>query len=152
MSLRIRFSSEVLVVDKGGDHVSDWQASPLGSHVADTLDGNELKTIVDFGIARDLAVCEPWSPGLLDWPVELLDPSLASVGSDCTIGVAGVEHKTGLALEHSVDPHGGLILNVITESVRALLPGLDAVWDVESCTGLSSVHVVSQEVTIDGLG
>ena len=75
-------------MDKGGDHVSGWEAGPLWCHVADTLDRDELKTVVGFGVARHLTVGVPGSPGISNRPAKLLDPLLGAVGGNGTIGVS----------------------------------------------------------------
>lgn len=142
----------MLAMDKGRDHVGDRLASPLGRHVANTLDGDELEAVVLLGVTRHLAVGVPWSPCVDNGPAEGSLPHLGTVGGNCTIGVARVEHEVSLALEHAIDPLGGLILNVIVESLRALLPGLNLRWDVESCTHILTVHVVGKEAAIDGVG
>ena len=118
--------------------------------MADTLDGDELEAVVLLGVAGNLAIGEPWSVGIDNRPVELLDPLLGAVGGDGTIGIAGVEHEVGLALKDLVDPHGGLVLDVISEGLRAHLPGLNFSGDVESLTHVLSVEIVSEEITVDG--
>ena len=103
-------------MDKGGDHVSSWEAGPLWCHVTNTLDRDELEAVVGFGVAGHLTVGVPGSPGIGDRPAELLNPLLGAVGGNRTIGVTRVEHKASLALEDAVDPHGSLILHVVVES------------------------------------
>lgn len=145
--------SEVLVVDECGDHVSDGFASPLWSHVANTLHSDELESaVVRLSVAGHLTVGEPRSPGVSDGPSELLDPALGTVGGDGTISVTRVEHKAGLALEDFINPHGGLVLNLVLKSLRAHLPSLNLSRDVESFTNVLSVHVVGEEVTVANVG
>ena len=92
-------------MDKGGDHVSSWEAGPLWGHVTNALDRDELKTVVRFSVAGHLTVGVPGSPGIGDRPAKLLNPPLGAVGGDGTISVARVEHEAGLVLEDTVDPH-----------------------------------------------
>jgi len=44
-------SSEVLAMDKSGDHVGNGLAGPLWCHVAHTLDRDELKTVIGLSVA-----------------------------------------------------------------------------------------------------
>ena len=97
-------NSEIFVVHVGHDHVGHSLAVPLWGHVADALDGHELQAIILLSEARDLAICEPGSPGFSNGPVKLLDPSLSAVGGDGTISIARVEHKTSLVAKDLVDP------------------------------------------------
>jgi len=111
-------------MDPSGDHVSDWFASPLWCHVANTLYGNEVKAVILFDESRDLTVSGPWFPCFLNWPVELLDPFLGTVSWNGTIGVSRVEHDLVLVSEDWVDPVRSFSLAVIAKSLRAFFPGL----------------------------
>ena len=119
--------------------------------MANTLNSDELEAVILLGVTGNLTIGEPRSVGIDNGPVELLDPALSAVGGDGTIGVSRVEHEVGLVSEDVVDPHGSFILNVISEGLRAHLPGLDLSGDVESLTDILSVKVIGEEVTVDGL-
>ena len=91
-------------MDEGCDHVRHWLARPLGSHVADTFYGPELKSVVLLDVARDLSMSLPWPPQISDGPVELGDPLFGAPSWDGTIGVTRVEHNLDLVLQHAVNP------------------------------------------------
>lgn len=133
------------------DHVLDWLTSPLWGHVANTLYGDEVKTIVLLNVTRDLAVCEPRSPFFLNGPAEHLNPLLGAVGGDCAISVARVEHDACLVLEDGVDPHRALVQLVVVNCISALGPGLNFGWNVECLTDILSIHVVGEVVSENGL-
>ena len=97
------------------EHVSDWFASPLWCHVADTFDSHEVKAVVALDITTDLAIGQPWAPLVNNVPVQTLDPLLGAVSWNCTIGVSRVEHHPVLVLEDRVDPDGSLGLAVVAE-------------------------------------
>ena len=63
-------------MDPGVDHVSDWLASPLWCHVADTLHSDKVETVVALDETAVLTVSLPWAPFFLNVPVKLLDPLL----------------------------------------------------------------------------
>lgn len=111
--------SNGFVVDVGRDHLGDFLTFPLGSHVASALHGDKVQTVELLDVAGHLTVGVPWSPGLFNLPVELLNPQLAAVGGDGAIGVARVEHEFSLVLQHSVDPLGSFVLCVVLEDVGA---------------------------------
>jgi len=136
-------------VSEVGDHLCDLLASPLRSHVANTLDREEVESLITLVVASNLAVGEPWSPLGGDWPVELLNPLLSAIGRDGSISITRVEHELDSVLEDAVDPHGCLILHVVVQGGGALLPDWSAVWNVEGSSHLWKVHVVSKIVTKD---
>lgn len=55
--------SEVLIINEGVNHVSDWLACPLRSHMADTLDSGKCQAVILLDITGHLTMSEPWSPG-----------------------------------------------------------------------------------------
>jgi hypothetical protein len=115
--------------------------------VANTLNGGEVKTVVLLNITGDLTVGVPWSPGLGDVPVKLVDPLARTVGGYSTIGITGEEEHAVLASEDGVDPEGSLIETVVVELVRAHLPSLNVARDVESVSHFLGVHVIGGVVT-----
>lgn len=81
--------SDVLRVDPVRHEVLHWCSLPLGSHVAHTSDGCEVKsTLVGLDVALHFGSVHPWGPWLNNVPVKLLDPSPGSQGGYGTIGVA----------------------------------------------------------------
>merc|ERR1712176_21297 len=125
-------------MDVSHDHVGHSLASPLRSHMANTLNSGENKAIVGLGVTADLTVGVPWSPGVNNGPAELLHPHLGAEGGDGTIGISRVEHKSSLVLENAIDPHGCLILHVVVKSGRALLPSLNLFGNVEGSSDILS--------------
>ena len=114
----IFIESEVFAVNVSTDHVSDSLASPLWSHVTNTLDSDEFEAVKLLNITRNLTVGVPWPVFLSfnDGPVERLDPALGTISSDGTISVTRVEHKFGLISENLIDPLGSFVLNVVSQS------------------------------------
>ena len=84
---KVLLISERLVIDPGGDHIGHGFAGPLGSHMANTLDSDEVEAIVALNVAAHLPVRQPGSPCINDAPLEVLNPSLASVSSYSAISI-----------------------------------------------------------------
>ena len=82
------------------EHVCDWLASPLWSHVANTFDCDKVKAIVAFNITADLSISHPWAPFIENIPVESLNPLFGAICWDCTIGVTRVEHHSVFVLKN----------------------------------------------------
>eukprot|EP00355_Strombidium_rassoulzadegani_P002880 CAMPEP_0168613268 /NCGR_PEP_ID=MMETSP0449_2-20121227/3361_1 /TAXON_ID=1082188 /ORGANISM="Strombidium rassoulzadegani, Strain ras09" /LENGTH=487 /DNA_ID=CAMNT_0008653891 /DNA_START=43 /DNA_END=1506 /DNA_ORIENTATION=+ len=142
----------------GGDELVEelehWLSGPLGGHVADALDGDEVEAVVLLDVARHLGVGVPGLPLLDQGEVQLLDPLLGAVGGHGGVGVARVvQHLDAAAPQHLVDPEGALDLQVVVleDEVAALLEGLDLARDVQLAPHVGVVEEGGDLVAEDGL-
>ena len=87
------------------DKLSDFLAFPLGSHVASAVNSRKVESFVTNNEAGDLTIGVPRSPGLLDGPVKLLNPSAGAIGGHGTISVSRVEEDlVAVLLKDFIDP------------------------------------------------
>ena len=135
-----------LIVDPAHDKFGDLLAFPLRRHVTGAVDRGEVQpALVADEEAGDLAVGVPGGPGLLDGPVQLLDPPAGAIGRHGSVRISRVEeHLVAILGQHLVDPVGALVLVgvVLVDLIVALLPGLHVVRNVQRTTHVLAVCVV----------
>ena len=106
---------DVLTMDPRGNKVLHGFPSPLRSHVTDASDCRKIEVAsVVLDESLHLALVDPGSPWLLDFPIKFLDPLAGSQSWHSTISIAREEKHLNviLVVEDAVDPEGCLVLNV----------------------------------------
>ena len=92
-------------MDPAHDKLGDFLAFPLGSQVPSAVNSRKIESFVTNYETGDLTVGVPRSPGLLDGPVKLLNPSAGTIGRDSTISISRVEKDfIAVLLKDFIDP------------------------------------------------
>ena len=113
--------------------------------MAGAVDGGEGETtFVGLKVSSDLSGKQVGLPIGGSLPVEGGDPVLGSNGWDSTISVTRVVEHSDLALKLLIDPLGALWLDDVVDLVRAEVPGLNIIGDMECLSDNVQVQVVKK--------
>jgi hypothetical protein len=101
-----------LIVDKVENSVVGRLSFKLRSHVTSAMDCHEGETITNFNVASNLGSIHildiVGAPGFLDFPIQLIDPLLSTIGCNSTISVTRVFKNLVFSLKKRIDPLRGI--------------------------------------------